>query len=126
MKRITTFLAVMLCAVAAIFADTLSGTEGTAACYLAANTKQADGSYVDRYLYVNGSGALANSTEFKLDDGSYTWELIANGTDGYHVKNGTGKYLSYANKSLIVADAAYNFQLKDDAVHTGVGGQVAL
>lgn len=95
----------------------------SATYYLAANTKQANGSYVDRYLYVNGSGVLANGTEFKLDDDSYIWELIANGTDSYHIRNGTGKYLSYANKSLIVADAAYSFQLKDDAVHTGVGAK---
>lgn len=90
--------------------------------YFAAHTKQNDGSYVDRYLYVN-NGALANSTAYDKGSNSYVWELVPNGSDAYYIKNGTGKYLSYANKSLIVADAAYSFQFKNDPVHTGVGAQ---
>lgn len=100
----------------------LEGDEENDKFYLAANTKQGDGSYVNRYLYVN-NGALANSTTFDKANSSYVWELIANGSDSYYIRNGSGKYLSYANKSLMVADAGYSFQFKNDAVHTGVGAK---
>lgn len=88
--------------------------------FFAANTKQSDGSYTDRYLYVNGS-TLANATSYELNNAAYEWSLILNGYDAYYLKNGNGKYLSYSPTSLKVADDAYSFQLKNDAVHTGVG-----
>ena len=88
--------------------------------YLAAHTKQSDGTYVDRYLYVNNS-SLANGIACDKANTNYAWELIANGTDAYYIKNGSGKYLSYANKSLTVADAAYSFKFTDDAVDKASG-----
>ncbi len=88
--------------------------------YFAAHTKQSDGTYVDRYLYVN-NGSLANGTACDKANQNYTWELIANGTDAYYIKNGSGKYLSYANKSLNVADAAYSFKFTNDAVDKSSG-----
>ena len=88
--------------------------EGGTKYYLAGHTKQSNGAYVDRYLYVN-NGALANSPTCEKLNENYAWELIANGTEEYHIKNGSGKYLSYANKSLTVADAAYSFKFTDDA-----------
>lgn len=88
--------------------------------YLAAHTKQSDGTYVDRYLYVNNS-SLANGTTCDKANTNYAWELIANGTDAYYIKNGSGKYLSYANKSLNVADAAYSFKFTNDAVDKSNG-----
>ena len=104
--------------------EDLGGNEGSSdnTFYIAAHTKQSDGSYVDRYLYVS-NGTLANSTSYDKGNTCYVWELVANGSDAYHIKNGAGKYLSYANKSLQVADAAYSFQFKNEAVHTGVGAQ---
>lgn len=115
MKRLSTLLVAMLYVFATILASELY--------YFAAHTKQSDGSYVDRYLYVNGSGALATSAECGLGNSTYMWELVPNGTDAWYLKNGTGKYLSYANKRLIVADSPYSFQFKNDAVHSGVGAQ---
>lgn len=88
--------------------------------FFAANTKQSDGSYTDRYLYVNGS-TLATATSYELNNAAYEWSLILNGNDAYYLKNGNGKYLSYSPTSLKVADDAYSFQLKNEAVHTGVG-----
>lgn len=88
--------------------------------YLAAHTKQSDGTYVDRYLYVNNN-SLANGTACDKAKTNYAWELIANGTDAYYIKNGSGKYLSYANKSLNVADAAYSFKFTNDAVDKSSG-----
>ena len=88
--------------------------------YFAANTKQSDGSYIDRYLYVNGT-TLANATGYELDNPNYVWSLILNGHDAYYLKNGSGKYLSYSPTSIKVADEPYSFQLKNEAVHTGVG-----
>ena len=95
--------------------DALPEPAESSKCYLAAHTKQSNGTYVNRYLYVNENGTLANNTEFMLDNDSYVWELIPNGTDAWHIKNGTGKYLSYGPR-LIVADTPYSFQFKDDAV----------
>ena len=114
MKRISTFLVAMLCAVAAIFAGDLY--------YFAANTKQADGSYVDRYLYVNASGALATTPECVVGDDHYQWQLVPNGTDAYYLKNAAGKYLSYGPR-LTLSDSPYSFQLKDDAVHAASGAK---
>lgn len=114
MKRISTFLVAMLCAVAAIFAGDLY--------YFAANTKQADGSYVDRYLYVNASGALATTPECVVGDDHYQWQLVPNGTDTYYLKNAAGKYLSYGPR-LTLSDSPYSFQLKDDAVHAASGAK---
>ena len=91
--------------------------------YFAANTKQPDGSYVNRYLYVNANGALANATEYVADDESYLWSVIEENSNTYFQHKGTGKYLSFANKSLTIADARYAFVLKDDAVHEGVGAK---
>ena len=91
--------------------------------YIAAHTKQSDGSYVDRYLYVDGSSLKTNTT-YGVNNVNYEWELIANGTDAYYLKNGSGKYLSYSPTSLKVADEPYSFQLKDEAVHAGVGAKV--
>lgn len=115
MKRISTLLAAILCMAATVFAGDCY--------YFAAHTKQSDGSYVNRYLYVNDNGALATNAECALGNSAYTWERLANGTDAWYFKNGTGKYLSYANKKLIVSDSPYSFQLKDDAVHSDVGAQ---
>ena len=114
MKRISTFLVAMLCAVAAIFAGDLY--------YFAANTKQADGSYVDRYLYVNASGSLATTPECVVGDDHYQWQLVPNGTDAYYLKNAAGKYLSYGPR-LTLSDSPYSFQLKDDAVHAASGAK---
>ena len=114
MKRISTFLVAMLCAVAAIFAGDLY--------YFAANTKQADGSYVDRYLYVNASGALATTPECVVGDDHYQWQLVPNGTDAYYLKNAAGKYLSYGPR-LTLSDSPYSFQFKDDAVHAASGAK---
>lgn len=114
MKRISTFLVAMLCAVAAIFAGDLY--------YFAAHTLQADGSYVDRYLYVNASGSLASSPECAIGESNYMWELVENGTDAWYLKNGTGKYLSYGPR-LTLSDSPYSFQLKADAVHAGSGAR---
>ena len=114
MKRISTFLVAMLCAVAAIFAGDLY--------YFAANTKQADGSYVDRYLYVNASGTLATTPECVVGDDHYQWQLVPNGTDAYYLKNAAGKYLSYGPR-LTLSDSPYSFQLKDDAVHAASGAK---
>lgn len=114
MKRISTFLVAMLCAVAAIFAGDLY--------YFAANTKQADGSYVDRYLYVNASGALATTPECVVGDDHYQWQFVPNGTDAYYLKNAAGKYLSYGPR-LTLSDSPYSFQLKDDAVHAASGAK---
>lgn len=84
--------------------------------YIAAHTKQSDGSYTDRYLYANGS-TLSNNTTYAPNDVNYEWELVPNGDNVYYIKNGSGKYLSYANKSLTLSDAAtYSFQFKDDAI----------
>ena len=102
-------------------ADVPSGDAGNI-FYIAAHTKQGDGSYVDRYLYVNGN-ALANNTVCDFNNANYKWELIANGSNAYHIKNGSGKYLSYANKSLTVADAAYSFQFQNDAVDKASGAK---
>ena len=88
--------------------------------FFAANTKQSDGSYIDRYIYVNGA-SLATSTGYELNNPNYEWSLILNGNDAYYLKNGCGKYLSYSPTSLKVADEAYSFQLKNEAVHAGVG-----
>ena len=88
--------------------------ENGAKYYLAGHTKQSNGTYVDRYLYVN-NGALANSPTCEKLNENYIWELIANGAEEFHIKNGSGKYLSYANKSITVADAAYSFKFTDDA-----------
>ena len=85
---------------------------------LAANTKQSNGSYAVRYMYVEDN-ALKNSTTCGSDT-KYQWTLVAD-NDGWHVKNGTGKYLSYANKSLTVADAAYHFNFTDDVVNKVTG-----
>ena len=85
---------------------------------LAANTKQSNGSYVARYMYVE-SGALKNSTTCG-SDAKYQWTLVAD-NNGWFVKNGTGKYLSYANKSLTVADAAYHFEFTDDVINKVTG-----
>ena len=114
MKRISTFLVAMLCAVAAIFAGDLY--------YFAANTKQADGSYVDRYLYVNAGGALATTPECVVGDDHYQWQLVPNGTDAYYLKNAAGKYLSYGPR-LTLSDSPYSFQFKDDAVHAASGAK---
>ena len=91
--------------------------------YIAANTKQSNGEFVARFLYVNNN-ALATSTE-KSNDAAYKWTLEANG-DGWYIKNGSGKYLSY--KPLTVADAAYTFQFKNgnDNVVESVNGAFAL
>ena len=88
--------------------------------YLAAHTKQSDGTYVDRYLYVS-NGSLTNGVACDKANTSYAWELIVNGADAYYIKNGSGKYLSYANKSLTVADAAYSFKFTDDAIDKASG-----
>ena len=85
---------------------------------LAANTKQSNGSYVARYMYVEDN-ALKNSTTCGSDI-KYQWTLVAN-NDGWYVKNGTGKYLSYANKSLTVADVAYHFKFTDDVINKVTG-----
>ena len=90
--------------------------------YIAANTKQSDGSYINRYLYVNNN-SLTSGTEYEISNPAYEWAMELNGKDAYYFKNGNGKYLSYANKSLQVADNAYSFKLTDDAVHTGVGAK---
>ena len=105
----------------ALTTDEIASIEYPASKYFfAANTKQSDGTYIDRYLYVNGSN-LANAEGYELDNANYEWSLILNGTDAYYLKNGSGKYLSYASTSLKVADSEYSFQFKNDAVHTGVG-----
>ncbi|MBQ2126570.1 MAG: hypothetical protein II198_02820, partial [Bacteroidaceae bacterium] len=90
--------------------------------YIAAHTKQGDGSYVDRYMYVNDN-TLANNTTCDFNNANYKWELIPNGANAYHIKNGSGKYLSYANKSLTVADVAYSFQFQDDAIDKASGAK---
>ncbi len=83
--------------------------------YIAANTKQSDGTFVKRYLYINADGALATATEVPADDDTnYKWTLTAN-NDAWHVQNGGGKYLSYGS-SLQAGDAAYSFKFTDDAV----------
>ena len=90
--------------------------------YIAANTKQSNGEFVARYLYVNNN-ALATSTENSNDD-AYKWTLEAT-DDGWYIKNGSGKYLSY--KPLKVADDAYKFQFKDgNDVVKSVNGAFAL
>lgn len=105
----------------ALTTDEIASIEYPASKYFfAANTKQSDGTYIDRYLYVNGT-ALANAEGYELDNPNYEWSLILNGNDAYYLKNGSGKYLSYASASLKVADSEYSFQFKNDAVHTGVG-----
>ena len=102
--------------------EDLTGSSNDNTFYIAAHTKQSDGSYVDRYLYVDGSSLKTNTT-CGMDSENYKWELVANGTDAYYIKNGSGKYLSYAPTSLKVADEPYSFQLKDEAVHAGVGAK---
>ena len=104
--------------------EDLGGNEGGSGntFYIAAHTKQGDGSYVDRYIYVNGN-ALANNSTCDFNNVNYKWELVPDGTNAYHIKNGSGKYLSYANKSLIVADAAYSFQFQDDAIDKASGAK---
>lgn len=87
--------------------------------YIAANTKQSDGSIVPRYLYINESGALATATEIPADDTNYKWTLTANG-ETWSVQNGGGKYLSYG-KSLQSGDAAYSFKFTDEAVVEAYG-----
>lgn len=114
MKRLSTLLVALLSTAATILAGDLY--------YFAAHTKQSDGSYVDRYLYVNASGALATSPECNVGDSSYQWELVANGTDAWYFKNSTGKYLSYGPR-LTVGDSPYSFQLKDDAIHAASGAR---
>lgn len=89
--------------------------------YIAANTKQSDGTYINRYLYVNSSSALANATDYIPNDANYVWTRTTNDDGSYTFLNGSGKYLSYANKSLVLSDEAYNFKLTNDAVHSGVG-----
>ena len=102
--------------------EDLTGGSSDNTFYIAAHTKQSDGSYVDRYFYVDGSSLKTNTT-CGINNANYEWELIANGTDAYHIKNGSGKYLSYSPTSLKVADEPYSFQLKDEAVHAGVGAK---
>lgn len=105
----------------ALTTDEIASVEYPASKYFfAANTKQSDGTYINRYLYVSGSN-LANAEGYELDNANYEWSLILNGNDAYYLKNGSGKYLSYANTSLKVADSEYSFQFKNNAVHTGVG-----
>ena len=105
----------------ALTTDEIASVEYPASKYFfAANTKQSDGTYINRYLYVDGSN-LANAEGYELDNANYEWSLILNGNDAYYLKNGSGKYLSYASTSLKVADSEYSFQFKNDAVHTGVG-----
>ena len=82
---------------------------------IAANTKQSNGTYVPRYMYVEDD-ALKNSTECG-DDAKYQWTLVAADNDCWHIKNGGGKYLSYTNKSLTVADTGYKFKFTDDVTN---------
>ncbi|MBQ8270673.1 MAG: exo-alpha-sialidase [Bacteroidaceae bacterium] len=95
--------------------------ESTNNFYIAANTKQSDGTYINRYLYVNSSSALANATDYLPNDANYIWTRTTNDDGSYYFLNGSGKYLSYANKSLTLSDEAYSFKLTDDAAHSGVG-----
>ena len=100
--------------------ETPTGLQNGMTYYIAANTKQSNGSFVPRYMYVEDN-ALKNSTTRDTDaDAKYQWTLVAD-NDGWYVKNGTGKYLSYANKSLTVADAAYHFKFTDDVVNKVTG-----
>lgn len=104
-------------------AQTSAEEEGTNRFYFAANTKQSDGTYINRYLYVNSSTALANATDYIPNDANYIWTQITNDDGSYYFRNGSGKYLSYANKSLTLSDNAYSFKLTDNAVHSGVGAK---
>ncbi len=87
--------------------------------YIAANTKQSNGAFVKRYLYITAEGSLATATEVPEEDTNYKWTLTANG-EAWHVQNGSGKYLSYG-KPLQAGDAAYSFNFKDDAAAEAYG-----
>lgn len=102
-------------------AQTAAEEESTNRFYFAANTKQSDGTYINRYLYVNDSNALANATDYLPNNANYIWTRTSNDDGTYYFQNGSGKYLSYANKNLVLSDNTYSFKLTDDAVHSGVG-----
>lgn len=73
------------------------------------------------YLYIDGAGALKTSTTCDTENVNYKWTLEADGTDAWFIRNGGGKYLSYANKSLTAADANYSFKLTNDIVVEAFG-----
>ena len=83
-----------------IYADTYSG-----------------GAYVNRYLYINESGALALSTEADQNNMNYVWTCtVTNGKYTFQNVGNPAKYLAHKAS----ADAAYNFTLgKADATHAG-------
>ena len=82
--------------------------------YISAYAKQSDGSYKNWYLYAADNGTLATG-ESNAGTLNYRWTITINSDGSYYMRNGNGKYLSYANKSLQLADAAYAFKLMDDA-----------
>lgn len=82
--------------------------------YFAANVQSAP-----YYLYIDATGALKASTTCDTENVNYKWTLEANG-DGWNIKNGGGKYLSYSPR-LTAGDAAYKFQLTDDVVVEAFG-----
>lgn len=82
--------------------------------YISAYALQSDGSYKNWYLYAADDGSLA-TVDSNAGTLNYRWTITINSDGSYYMRNGNGKYLSYANKSLQLADAAYAFKLMDDA-----------
>ena len=83
--------------------------------YISAYAKQSDDSYKNWYLYAADDGSLA-TVDSNAGTLNYRWTITINSDGSYYMRNGNGKYLSYANKSLQLADAAYAFKLTDDAI----------
>lgn len=95
----------------------------TTKVYIAADARQADGSYAKHYLY-NNNGTLATKPYYEPCDDKFTWTATRADDGTYSFENGTGKKLGFNTTSnLCIADEAVSLNLcPTNAVHAGSRG----
>ena len=91
--------------------------------YMAADTKQSNGTYVRRYLY-NNNGTLATSTDLVPASAKFVWSVTKNANGKYIIVNQEGKSLGNNGSYLIsLQDAAAPYEIAStEAVHVGSVG----
>ena len=91
--------------------------------YMAADTKQSNGTYVRRYLY-NNNGTLATSTDLVPASAKFVWSVTKNANGKYIIVNQEGKSLGNNGDYLIsLQDAATPYEIAStEAVHVGSVG----
>lgn len=99
----------------------------TAKVYIAADARQADGSYAKHYLY-NNNGTLATKPYYEPCDDKFTWTATRADDGTYSFENGTGKKLGFNTTSnLCIADEAVSLNLcPTNAVHAGSRGLLRI